>query len=89
MCRVSETEYKQIYQTTGIDIDGRRDLLQNHILPQIEICVKRFVTFVKAIPGFTQLPMEDQIALVKCTFTAGFLILSRDFLLFYDERASF
>ena len=58
-------EYDTIFSTTGIDIDGRRELLQSCFIPHIEACVKRFVVFVKAIPGFTRLPLADQIALVK------------------------
>jgi hypothetical protein len=62
---ITEEEYMRIYHTTGIDIDGRRDLLQSGFLPYIEECIKRYVTFVKAIPGFNQLPISDQTALVK------------------------
>jgi len=62
---LSGTEYNNIFHTTGIDIDGRRELLQDVLINTVETCVKRFVTFVKAIPGFTQLPLADQIALVK------------------------
>jgi len=62
---LSGAEYNNIFHTTGIDIDGRRELLQDVLINTVETCVKRFVTFVKAIPGFTQLPLADQIALVK------------------------
>ena len=61
-------EYNTIFSVTGIDIDGRRELLQNSLIPHIEAGVKRFVVFVKAIPGFTNLPLNDQIALVKGIF---------------------
>jgi hypothetical protein len=54
-----------IYNDTGIDIDGRIEVLQEVIFPQVENCIKRLVTFSKAIPGFIQLPIEDQIELVK------------------------
>lgn len=64
---VADDDYIRIYRSTGIEIDSRRDVIQNHILSQIEGSVKRFVNFVKSIPGFTQLPMEDQIVLVKGT----------------------
>ena len=61
-------EYNTIFSVTGIDIDGRREMLQNCFIPHIEACVKRFVVFVKAIPGFSQLSLADQIALVKGIF---------------------
>ena len=58
-------EYNNVYHETGIDVDGRREILQKYFIPNIESCVTRYVNFVKAIPGFTQLPLCDQIALVK------------------------
>ena len=60
-------EYNNVFDVTGIDVDGRREILLNFFIPNMESCVKRFVNFVKAIPGFTQLPLCDQIALVKGT----------------------
>jgi hypothetical protein len=62
---VTEEEYMRIYRSTGIDIDGRRDVLQSGFLNYIEDCIKRYVTFVKAIPGFNRLPINDQTSLVK------------------------
>jgi len=58
-------EYNNVFDVTGIDVDGRREMLQKFFLPNMEACIKRFVNFVKAIPGFTQLPLCDQITLVK------------------------
>ena len=57
-------EYVRIYQTTGIDVDGRREMLK-HMIPCIEKAIKRFITFAKALPGFIELPIDDQIALIK------------------------
>ena len=62
---LSGDEYNNIFHTTGIDVDGRRELLQNVLIDTIESSVRRFVNFVKSIPGFTQLLLSDQIALVK------------------------
>ncbi len=56
--------YEEIYTMTGLDVDGRREALKRH-LPQIEAGIKRYVNFAKLIPGFRDLPVEDQIALVK------------------------
>ena len=61
-------EYNKVFDVTGIDVDGRREILQTCVIPNIEACVKRFVNFVKAIPGFSHLPIADQIALVKGIF---------------------
>jgi len=69
-------EYNNIFHTTGIDIDGRRELLQNVLIDTIESSVRRFVNFVKSIPGFTQLPLADQIALVKGIHSSVFTAFS-------------
>ena len=61
---VSAEEYSKIYQLTGIDIDGRRDLVE-HMIPRLEENMRRWIAFVKAVPGFQCLPLEDQIALIK------------------------
>lgn len=57
-------EYMRIYQTTGIDVDGRREMIK-HMIPCLEKAIKRFISFAKALPGFQDLPIEDQIALIK------------------------
>lgn len=57
-------EYMKIYEITGIDIDGRRDLIEGFI-PYVENCIRRFIAFAKAIPGFKELLTEDQIAIIK------------------------
>ena len=61
---ISRDEYMQIYQTTGIDVDGRREMIK-HMIPCIEKAIKRFIAFAKALPGFKDLPIDDQIALIK------------------------
>jgi hypothetical protein len=62
---LSEEEYMRIYQTTGIEIDDRRDVLQTRLREFTAKVIKHFVKFVKAIPGFDQLPIEDQTSLLK------------------------
>ncbi|KAI0228749.1 Nuclear hormone receptor E75 [Lamellibrachia satsuma] len=61
---VTAEEYTKIYQSTGLDIDGRRELVE-HMIPRIENGMRRCIAFVKALPGFQSLPMEDQMALIK------------------------
>ena len=48
----------------GIDVDGRREMIK-HMIPCIEKSIKRFIAFAKALPGFKELPIDDQIALIK------------------------
>lgn len=57
-------EYAHILQTTGIDIDGRKEMFQAEI-PHIEQSIRRFITFAKSIPGFSRTPVEDQISIIK------------------------
>ena len=61
---IPKDEYMQIYQSTGIDIDGRQEMIK-HMIPCIEKAIKRFIAFAKALPGFKDLPIDDQIALIK------------------------
>lgn len=68
---LAQHEYSRIYQATGIDVDGRREMLK-HMIPCIEKAIKRFITFAKALPGFVELPIEDQITLIK-GITFGYL----------------
>ena len=62
---ITREEYRQIWQSTGIDIDGRQEYLAKVQLPNMEMAINRFVAIVKGYPGFQKLPMEDQISLVK------------------------
>ena len=58
-------EYRHLYQMTGIDLDGRREFIVQE-MPHIEQAIKRFISFAKTIPGFNELCVDDQIALIKC-----------------------
>jgi hypothetical protein len=71
---LSVEEYMGIYQTTGIDIDGRRDFIQHEMLHHVEEGIKRFVSFVKAIPVFSQLSINDQTALIKGESDFAFVV---------------
>ena len=71
---IPREEYMQIYLSTGIDVDGRREMIK-HMIPCIEKAIKRFIAFAKALPGFKELPIDDQIALIKggCMMNGGSL----------------
>jgi len=64
---MSRDEYTFFYQTTGIDVDGRREMIETMFVPHVENCIKRFINFAKAIPGFNDLCMDDQIAIIKAS----------------------
>jgi len=69
-------EYMKIYEITGIDVDGRKDLLQEFV-PYVECGVRRFIAFAKSIPGFTDLPVEDQIGIIKGNIISHILIFRK------------
>ena len=71
---ISKDEYSHVYHLTGIDVDGRKERIQEEI-PHVEMAIKRFISFAKTIPGFNQLCVDDQISLIK-----GWQIEAREFL---------
>lgn len=65
-CEIIAQKYfgLEILLLLGIDVDGRRELI-THMIPCLEKSIKRFIAFAKALPGFKEIPIEDQIALIK------------------------
>ncbi|KAK7485693.1 hypothetical protein BaRGS_00022994, partial [Batillaria attramentaria] len=77
--QLSEEEYQDFYQQTGLDVDGRQSFLTS-LSQNLEDSIRRFTAFVKAVPGFSQLSLKDQIRLIKdnrCEF--GMLSMYRGF----------
>ncbi|CAL1539318.1 unnamed protein product [Lymnaea stagnalis] len=69
--------YFEIYKSTGLDVDGRRTLLSSFLLG-IHNEISTVIKFFKQIPGFRELPMSDQILLVKgCSHEYQILSLYR------------
>lgn len=64
---LSKSEYETFFKTTGIDLDDRQKIM-DFFAKGMEHGVMRFVTFAKAIPGFTDLPVCDQVNLIKCKY---------------------
>ena len=58
-------EYLKIYEDTGIDIDGRQEYLATVLLPNMEKSLALYVAFLKGLPCFNSLPIDDQVALMK------------------------
>ena len=67
---ISREDYFRIYKETGIDIDGRREMVTN-MVPAIEKSIKKLIVFAKVLPGFKELPINDQIALIKGKILEG------------------
>ena len=60
-------EYEKIFEATGLDVDGRRQLI-NGFIPSFDKCMKSAIDFTKSLPGFQMLPLEDQICVLKGTW---------------------
>ncbi|XP_013412600.1 retinoic acid receptor beta [Lingula anatina] len=61
---VDDDEYSTFYCMTGLDLDGRREIL-NQWLVMINACIKRLIQFAMFIPGYSDLCTQDQAALIK------------------------
>ncbi|KAK3596289.1 hypothetical protein CHS0354_030666 [Potamilus streckersoni] len=70
-------EYYSVLKNHGLDLDGRWQCLQDcqQSLPKI---ITKYVHFAKLIPGFTNLPVEDQSILLKIGRFDFFTILSHE-----------
>ena len=62
---VSEHQYQDIYRTTGLDIDNRKEMMDFHVRNS-EKWIRGYITFAKQVPGFRDLSPRDQANLVKC-----------------------
>ena len=61
---ISKQEYFELYNSTGIEIDNRKDFLQEAV-DYFENKISKLVEFAKCIPGFRELPLQDQANLIK------------------------
>ena len=61
---LTEEQYNEVYNSTGLDVDGRRQH-GAFVMKSLEFFVIRFVSFAKEIPGFSTLSLSDQAALLK------------------------
>ena len=64
MGKIEKEEALDIYNSTGLDVDGRMDDL-GHDASQMEQDIRQMISFMKRVPGFTDLSISDQTALVK------------------------
>jgi hypothetical protein len=62
--KLSMPEYQEIYQKTGLDVDSRQPFV-GAVASMMERNIKRAITFIKSVPGFSQLPLTDQVHLIK------------------------
>ncbi|XP_025102532.1 retinoic acid receptor RXR-like isoform X3 [Pomacea canaliculata] len=85
---LSAEEYDDIYRTTGLDVDGRRGLIE-HMARCMERFIVGHVRFAKGVPGFKDLPVGDQASLLKAAlselwFLAGYKGFRKKYGTFYS-----
>lgn len=56
--------YNEFYSVTGMELDDRGELMQK-CTEQMEKGLQNMVDIVRVIPGFCELPVEDQTNLIK------------------------
>ncbi|XP_055900686.1 vitamin D3 receptor-like isoform X1 [Biomphalaria glabrata] len=66
-------QYEEILRSTGMDIDNRKIVSVAHCA-QVERWIKNWVKFVKKIPGFMDLDIDDQLALLINSRTEFWLL---------------
>lgn len=67
-------QYNDIYEKTQLDVDGRKKLLSEAKYEFMKMA-NDYVKFSKNIPFFSELSLEDQKALLKCSHFEFFTIL--------------
>ena len=57
-------EFNSFYLATGIDVDGRMEMIKKAI-EQIQHGLMKYISFARIIPGFEDLPTDDKLSLIK------------------------
>ncbi|XP_055900574.1 nuclear receptor subfamily 1 group D member 2-like [Biomphalaria glabrata] len=71
--KIDIDEHEHIYNTTGIDVDGRMDDII-YCSSKMDSDIRDLIAFMKRIPGFKELSVPDQTELVKgCVYEIFFL----------------
>ena len=60
---LSREDCDEIYKSKGIDVDGFQKKVQT-LQPHLKTRVLHFVSFAKSVPGFNDIPAEDQFAIM-------------------------
>ena len=61
---LSQREYEEVYRSTGVDVDGRKGLIELYA-HWIDRNIRCYVRFTAGIPRFHQLSLNDQASLLK------------------------
>lgn len=58
------SEYNQIYELTGLDVDGRQCCIEK-LIQMSDYVVEHYIDWARQIPGFIELSTVDQELLIK------------------------
>lgn len=61
---LSPDEFNSFYLATGIDVDGRMEMIKKAI-EQMQHGIIKYISFSRIIPGFEDLPTDDKLALIR------------------------
>ncbi|KAK3101206.1 hypothetical protein FSP39_001751 [Pinctada imbricata] len=75
---LSPEEYNSVYQSTNIDVDGRKSIMDACGEMMVDI-IRKYVSFSHKIPGFANLPAKDQANLLKASRFEFFMLLEYRF----------
>ena len=60
--QIFDLQQEELKETDNEDRKRTMDVLTTHL----ELAIKTFVKFAKSIPGFCNLPLNDQASMIKC-----------------------
>lgn len=75
MAPLPKDEYNAVFESTGIDVDGRQEFLRQSAL-SCQPVLHSYIAFANAVPGFSNLSLEDQCSLLKKSHFEVFLLLT-------------
>ena len=75
MAPLPKHEYNAVFESTGIDVDGRQEFLRQSAL-SCQPVLHSYIAFANAVPGFSNLSLEDQCSLLKVSHFEVFLLLT-------------
>ncbi len=61
---ISVETYHELYRSTGLDVDNRRELI-NQCISRSDLDHLTYIAFTKDLPEFKDLPLEDQMTLIR------------------------
>ena len=61
---IPSADYLKIYRETGIDVDGRGQMIKEAI-ETMDPVMRKLIAFYKCLPGFQSLPLDDQVTVLK------------------------